>query len=229
MKKILLTLFVLQTISCFGQKWTELVVDDNLTISIPENYQITDTLGQRIIMVQVDNGLIQISRIPNKGNIATNISNETILTEFYQGLQKGIVNSSKGELLSSESQVLDKLKLIKFSYKVKIGDELQIHDCLGLFLNDNTYLIQFWHLESMTNELKEIRDKLFSSLKTSSSFTLKNQLSDSREKSSSFNKGYIIGKFLGPIIIIGILVYFLYWINKRRKKAIHINEQQVTP
>jgi hypothetical protein len=228
MKKIILMLFALQTISCFGQKWTDLIVDDNLTISIPENYQITDTLGQRIIMVQVDNGLIQISRLPNKGNIATKIPNETVLNEFYQGLQKGIVNSSKGELLSSESPVLNKLKLIKFSYRVKIGNELQIHDCLGLFLNDNTYLIQFWHLETMTDELKKVRDKVFSSLKTSSTFTLKNQLTDSKENSASFNKGYILGKFLGPIIIIGIFVYFIFWLNKRKKKAIHINEQQVS-
>ena len=228
MKKIILMLFALQTISCFGQKWTDLIVDDNLTISIPENYQITDTLGQRLIMVQVDNGLIQISRLPNKGNIATKIPNETVLNEFYQGLQKGIVNSSKGELLSSENPVLNKLILIKFSYRVKIGNELQIHDCLGLFLNDNTYLIQFWHLETMTDELKKVRDKVFSSLKTSSTFTLKNQLTDSKENSASFNKGYILGKFLGPIILIGIFVYFIFWINKKKKKTIHINEQQVS-
>ena len=60
MKKILLVLFAFQTISAFGQKWTDLVVDNNLTISVPENYQITDTLGQKIVTAQVDNGLIFI-------------------------------------------------------------------------------------------------------------------------------------------------------------------------
>ena len=224
MKKIILTLFVLQTLNGFGQKWADVIVDNNLTISLPDNFQITDTLGQRIITAKVGNGLIYIAKTPDTGNFATKISNESELNKYYQALQKGTVNSSKGELLSSESIDLHKLKLTNFSYKVKIGDEFQIHDCLELFLNNNTYLIQLWHSEMMSDELKETRDKLFASLKTGSSFNLKNQLSEFQGKSVAYKTGYFIGEFLSPIISIGILAIFMFWIFKRKSKVTKLSQ-----
>lgn len=220
MKKILLVLFAFQTISAFGQKWTDLVVDNNLTISVPENYQITDTLGQKIVTAQVDNGLIFIQRIPKPDDKSNNVSSKDQLDGFYKGLINGTIKSSKGELLSSEFINVKDLKLIKFSFKAKIGDELQIHDCLGLFLSGNTYLIQLWHLESISPELQEIRDKLFASLKISSTITQKDQFIASSNQSSSYKKGYIFGKILGPILLIGIFIYMIYFISRRKKIVI---------
>ena len=217
MEKILLIFLAFQTPNCFGQQWIDTAIDKNITISLPHNYQITDTLGQRLITAQVNNGLIFIQRIPKPDDPTFNISNKDQLDNYYNGLIKGTIKSSKGELLSSEFIKIIDFNLIKFSFKIKIGDELQIHDCLGLFLNGYTYLIQLWHLELISPELQNIRDNVFSSLKISSTATQKDQYIASSIQSSSFKTGYIIGKILGPILLIGIFAYLIYFFSKRRK------------
>ncbi|WP_057938848.1 hypothetical protein [Algoriphagus resistens] len=222
MNRILLLFAILTAISInsFGQQWTECKVDSTLTITIPDNFEITDTLGQRVITSQVDNGLILVSALENKGKTAVNVQNENELIDFYTGFQKGAINSQKGELIKEEIIEINGLKFLRFSLKPTMEDEKQIRHCLAVFAANKTYSIYFWELESMTDEMTPIRERLFSSVKLPSSLTAKDQMSYSPEGSRSYDIGYLVGEIFGYVIIFGLIIILVVWISKSvRKKS----------
>jgi uncharacterized membrane protein YciS (DUF1049 family) len=77
----------------------------------------------------------------------------------------------------------------------------------------------------MTDEMTPTRERLFSSIKLSSSLTAKDQMSYSLEGSRSYNVGYLVGQILGYGLMIGLLIIGIRWITKRGKKK-STNAQQ---
>lgn len=226
-KKILMISFTLLAINCLGQKWTDYEIDDNLTVHIPENYEVMDTLGQLIIRAQIDNALIMIQRIPNEGEGATNIQNKDELIDNYEGFQNGFIESQNGKLMNQQSVERDGLQLTKFKYYATMGEEKQIRYCLAIFVNEYWYAIQFWGVEAMSDQLTKDREMLFSSIRFPPGQSLKNQLSNSIEGSRSYNIGFLIGKALGYILMFGIIVSLIIWISKKRGRKTKNAQQDV--
>lgn len=218
MNRVLIIILTAISISSFGQEWSEYKVDENLTVYIPDRFEVMDTLGQHIVRAQIDNALIMIQRISNKGEQVTNIQDKNELIENYRGFQKGIIESQKGKLKNQEIIEKDGLQLIQFSYYATMGKEKQIRHCLVVFINENWYAVQFWEVETMTDVLTEEREKLFSSVKLPAGQSLKNQLSNSIEGSRSYNLGVVMGETLGYILIFGIVASLVIWISKKVKK-----------
>src|SRR5690349_3292845 len=121
MKKILVAILTTLSISCFGQQWIEYQVDSTLTITLPDNYQVTDTAEQRVITAQLDNGLILVTMMRSEGKFAVSVQDEEDLLDFYHGFQKGSINSQKGQLIKSEILKKDGLKVLRFSFKAPMG------------------------------------------------------------------------------------------------------------
>lgn len=218
MKQILLITLILLSANSFGQKTIEYKIDDNLTITLPDNYQVLDTLGQRMIKAPVDYGLILISKFPIQDKASISFTNNNGLVEFYNGIQEGVVKSSQGELISQEITDINKLKFIKFSYKAKMGGDIQIRDCLGVLLEENIYLFNFWQSESMVKEMKKQREVFFASLKINPQLTPNDQFINLPEESTSYNWGILMGKYLAYILIIGLPALLIVWIVNRKKK-----------
>ncbi|MCR9016072.1 hypothetical protein [Aquiflexum gelatinilyticum] len=218
MRNILLIILSLVTINSFGQQWIEFQVDPSLTITIPENYELTDTLGQKGVIAQIDNGLILLTVMQNKGKTKLNIQNENDLIEAYKGIQRGVTRSQNGQLIKEE--ILDKeaLKILRFSISAIMENERQIRHFLIVFLNDNIYMLNFWELESMSNEMSEIREKLFSSIKFPSTATMEDQKSQVVQGSTSYNISYLIGQIIGYLLILGLIVLFIMYFVKRLKR-----------
>jgi hypothetical protein len=218
MKRAFTAILLLLTLTCFGQEWMEFQLDSTLSLAIPDNYKVVDTLGQRVINAQIDNGLILVMKLPNKGQTAINVQNEKELVNSYTGFQDGLIGSHKGELIKGEIIETGGLKCIQFSYRARMGDENQIRHCLGIFVNENMYAINFWELESMTKEMAPQRERLFSSIKLPNSLGLKNQMSNSIEGGKGFRTGFFLGKVLGYILIFGTLISIGIWISKGKKR-----------
>src|SRR5688572_10634794 len=123
MNRLFFLILTTISINSFGQQWTECKVDSTLTMTIPDNFEITDTLGQRVITSQVDNGLILVTVLENKGKTAINVQNEKELIDSYKGFQKGAVNSQKGKLIKDEIIEMNGLKFLRFSFRATMGDE----------------------------------------------------------------------------------------------------------
>ena len=225
MNKVLLTILTLISINSFGQQWSEYQVDSTLTLMLPDNYEVRDTLEQRVVTSRVDNGIIIISILPNGGQTAINVQSEQELIKSYKDMRQGIINSQSGQLIKEEIIENRGLKMIRFSYTATMGEERQIRHCVVVFINEKTYSINFWQVESLTNEMADTREKLFSSLKFPTNPGLNNQMSYSIEGSRSYNIGYLVGKILGYGLMIGLLVMLIRWISKRAKRK-STNAQQ---
>jgi hypothetical protein len=228
MKKILPLLFTLLTINASGQKWAYHKVDENLTVYIPKNFEITDTLGQHIIKAPIDNALIMVQRVPNEGEGLTSVEDKDELIANYKGFQNGFVKSHQGELISQEMVEKGSLLMTQFRYHASINKEKQIRHCLVIFLNKNWYIIQFWEVESMTDELTSKREMLFSSIKFPHGQTLKNQLDNRVKISLAYRTGVLAGQYLGYLAMFSAFVLLLVWISKRikRRSSSQLNENR---
>jgi hypothetical protein len=175
MKNAFITILTLISLTCLGQQWTKYQLDSTLAMELPDNYKVVDTLGQRLISAQVPNGLISVLVIRNEGEMKTNIQTENELLDTYKGFRSGLINAQKGQLV--EEKILEKngLKSIRISYRVTVGNEIQLRHSLGVFVNGKMYAINFIEIESMTKEMAPVREKLFSSLIFPANSSFENQ------------------------------------------------------
>jgi hypothetical protein len=218
MRKIFIAILTLLSINSFGQQWTEYQVDSTLTLTIPDNFEVTDTVEQRIITAQVDNGLILVTVIPNNGKTAINVQDEKDLLDSYRGFKKGSIDSQKGQLIKEEIIEKNGLKFIRFSFSATTDGEKQKRHCLVIFVNNKIYSLNFWELESMTNEMADVREKFFSSLILPNDLTLKNQMNDSIEGSRAYQIGHFIGYSLGLVLTFGLIVSIVIWITRKVRR-----------
>lgn len=220
MKHRLSVILFFLAINSFGQEIIRYKIDENISIRIPDNYEIKDTLGQSVIKASVPYGLILIMKGPNVGNMATSISDEESLIRYYKGFQTGLIESSNGKFIDEEIINKDGLKFSQFSYRSTLNSEIQFRSCLVLFLNENTYTVQLWQLDSMKEQMHYTSDNLFSSLQISKGFSIKNQLSTADEPSSwTYNLGFYLGTILGNLFVLGIVIFFIVWIIKTARKS----------
>jgi len=213
MKNIFLVIFSAISINSFGQAWVDCKVDSNLTLMMPDNYKIQDTLGQRVIKAGIDNGLILISILENSGELSMNVESEAQLLKVYKGYENGYVKSQHGQLIKEEIIENSGLKMIRFSVSTAMGGEKQIRHCTAVFVNDKMYSINFWEVESLTNEMAKLREKLFSSLKFSPKIGRNNQMTYKQENDRAYNQGLLLGN-ITMVVIVGLGI----WFSTRRKK-----------
>jgi hypothetical protein len=214
MKNILLAIFIAISINSLGQNWTDQQVDSTLTLMLPDNYKVIDTLGRRIISARIENGFVFTSILPNTGEVSINVQSEDELIKSYKGLEKGCIKSQHGQLIKDEIIENSGLKMIRFSYKASMNGERLVCHCVSAFVNEKMYSVSFAEVESMTNEMSATREKLFSSLRFSPGLGLKNQMSNKGEEEKEINQGYLIGQ----ITILGLIIGLVYWGSKKGKK-----------
>lgn len=221
MKQFLVLLFSAVTFATFAQDWREYIIDDNLTLSLPENYTITDTMSQRVIMAQTDHGFILVTRMKNDGQNEFSIRDEAALIKRYREFRKGLMKSTKGKVIREEVFEKDGLKYWKFSYTAPWGDvEKQVRHSMILFLNQHIYTFSIWEQSGDEEKLTAIREKLFSSVKVPDNATLKNQLYLTKNDSGGNSEAYRTGELFGTAVFwAGVVFLFVFSIRRLSKRS----------
>ena len=213
MKNILLTLFIAISINTFGQDWTDYQVDSVLTLKLPDNFKIIDTLGVKVISAAIENAIVSVSILQNAGENTWGIKDEKELLKGYESFKKGYIKSNHGQLIKDQIIEASGLKMIRFSFHAEVEGEKQIRHCLAVIANDKTYAINFTEVESLYEEMAKTREMVFSSMKFSPGLGLANQLSTKGPDEKAYNQGLLLGK-----ITVGLLIGLVVWLSTRRKK-----------
>ena len=219
MKNILLVPLMLFAVHCSGQEWVDYKPDSVLTISIPEDYQLIDTMGQRIARAYIDNGLIIVLKMANQGEAMTTVESEDGLVQFYKNFRQGFIRSHHGELLDDE--IIDKngLKLIRFSYRASVSNERQIRHCVTLLVNETIYALNFWEVESKAGELRNTKEKFYSSMRTRAGLTIEDQMSHHGQGSQAYLAGDLFGKILFFGLVFGVIIFLIIRFSKKKRTS----------
>ena len=83
MKKTELILFAFLALNCFGQEWNDFSIDKNLTISLPDNFQVSDTELRIWIETLDNNRLTQFFNYLSNEFVAYPISKYSQYLDLY--------------------------------------------------------------------------------------------------------------------------------------------------
>lgn len=213
---IFIALFPFQA---FTQQFTKLVIDENISLAIPDNYSKKDTLGTTVFSARIDYGLVMIVIVPTKLE-GVKVKDEKALLKTYNGFRTGLLGSSKGKMVSQETLDINGLKLDKISFTVKTDTQTVVKDCLTLLAADNIYSIQFWQVDWAIGSLAKQKDSLFSSIKINPALSSQDQFNYS-SKEETFERSVKIGELIGSLLTIAIIIFFVVWLIRKlsKKKA----------
>ncbi|MBO9202548.1 MULTISPECIES: hypothetical protein [Niastella] len=209
MKNILLTLFIAISINSFGQEWTDLKVDSVLTLKLPDNYHIYDTLGIKVFTGILENAVVSVSI----GENVKTVKDEKLLLVWYNSFKESSVKANHGQLIKDQIIEAGGLKMIRFSFHMEKDGEKKVKHSIVAVVNNKFYTISFTEAESPSGEMEKTREKFFSSMKFPPGLGLNNQLSAKDRDEMAYNQGELLGK-----ITVGLLIGLAVWFSTRRKK-----------
>ena len=146
MRRIFLLLVILLCNTCFGQNWTVLKIDSNLSMRLPPYRNLIDTvyyLGiteMRSVVAFIDSGRVGFAKGPYVKE-AEPIKNEKKLLEFYDGVKEGLMKTSKGKLLLDTIIEIAGLKMQRLKIGLLLNGRPYTMEYIGFLLNSNKYSI----------------------------------------------------------------------------------------
>ncbi|MFN3753745.1 hypothetical protein [Flavobacterium sp.] len=202
-------------ISSYSQQLIKYSFDNDVSIQLPKNSVITDTLGQKMIKGNIGGVNVIFLRTSEKDSTVT-IENKSELIEFYSGFQKGYAQSVNGKIVSSK--VIDKghLKASEFQCQSKISTLNITIDGLVVFLNNYSYTIQFFNMGAEIEDYETQKKSILASLKFREGLSIDNQMTNAEESSMGYKIGEVIGYFLGVAVLI-ILILMILKKNKDKR------------
>jgi tetrahydromethanopterin S-methyltransferase subunit G len=205
--------FIFLSNNSFGQKLIPYQISENVSIQIPQDFNVTDTLGHTIIRASLKEEVILIMKQNKK--IDAYIENKDELLKFYEGFQKGMSDKGKGKLIDQELVQINGMYFLKSSFRTGVSGEDKIWNNYILLLNKTSYTFAMISSPEKVKNVSFFDEKIISSIKFKKDLTQKNQMNINEEDSQAYKIGRLMGGFLVYGIIIGIILFFA--LRKRRK------------
>jgi hypothetical protein len=175
-------------------------------------------MNQKVIMAQLDYGLVMVTAIENKGDYEIAITDENDLRDEYKGIRKGILRSAKGKLIAEGPFNKNGLIFWNFSYSARMGDVKQTRHCQILLLNKHIYTINFWESVDKSREMAPLRERFFSSVVVPEDLRIQNQLNLIDEKVAAYRVNKLIGNLTIKLLFGAALILLVVLIWRRIKK-----------
>ena len=221
MKKLLLLTFLFSTTIGFTQNLVPYKVSEDVSINIPENYNVRDTLKQKITKGTIDNAVIILSMSTQKDTTST-IETKVDLLDYYKGVQKGFLKVLKGKILKKEFIEMDNKIIAKLYCEAFVNGEKEYFDNYIFFLNNYNYSITFVSAIPNDQNLESQKTKILASLKFKPGLTIQNQF-NKEESNFAFKLGKLVGAFLVYGAFVAGLVYLIIRNRKRKRNAFYNN------
>lgn len=222
MKKLLLLTFFFCTTIGFSQNLVPYKVSEDVSINMPENYKVTDTLTQKITKGTIDNAVVIVMKSIQKDTTTTIESKEDLLT-YYKEAQKGFLTGLKGKFLKREFLEIDKKIVLKLNCEKVINGKTQYFENYMFILNNYTYTLMFVSLLPNDTNLESQKGKILASLKFKPGLTIHNQFNKYDESTFAYKLGKLIGAFVVYGAFVAGLVYLIIQNRKRKRNAFYKN------
>ncbi|WPU95896.1 hypothetical protein SNE25_10240 [Mucilaginibacter sabulilitoris] len=217
MKKIIFSLIlILFTATAFAQKFKPVKLDSLVTVSLPDNVQKKDTLGQQIYSANGSVGFMIVIRAANpKTNTPLNKEKDlnNVLKTYIEGIQK---QSGNGSVMNPRDTLIGKLEAKVFTLRVdntgSTGEPIQLRHFILLYTQEATYTFQYYYEEQRKDLVKGELKTFTSSIKLAPDLKRNDQYISNAKGLSTPAKIGIYGG--GAVIIIIIIIA----VTRRKKK-----------
>jgi hypothetical protein len=174
---ILFVLFVL-TQNIFSQNLVELKLSENVSINIPDDYYVKDSLGtKRFASKLSDKSVISIVKAIEKKEII--ILNKKELKKSYDSFQNGILESYNGNLIKRKIVKHKGMKLSMMNSNAILLNQNVIIYNIAFYLKNHYYIIMFISSEGDNSEAYDyFKRKIIPSIKFKEDLTFKNQFTE---------------------------------------------------
>jgi len=221
MKKLFQLAFLFIVCNSFSQNLVPYKVSEDVSINIPENYNVRDTLKQKITKGTIDNAVVIVMKSIQKDTTTTIESKEDLLI-YYKEAQKGFLTGLKGKFLKREFLEIDKKIVLKLNSVRVIQGNTEYFENYMFILNNYTYTLMFVSAIPNDQNLESQKTKILASLKFKPGLTIQNQF-NKEESNFAFKLGKLVGAFLVYGAFVAGLVYLIIRNRKRKRNAFYNN------
>lgn len=213
MKKIFLisASLILSAFAGFSQALKPVAIDSAVTVSLPEAYTKTDTLGQQIYSSNSPLGYVVVLRTPNAKNTPP-LKHEDDLDNVFK---ENIKNIQAGTDYASAQFVRDttigKLKAKTFTLQTDNGQgDIQLRNIVLLYTNAATYIFEYVYPNARKEMVSGEYKSFINSIKLAPTL-------DRTDQYLSNSKGLSVTWAIVMIGIILLIVASIYWYRQRQK------------
>ncbi|MRX67265.1 hypothetical protein SAMN06265349_101947 [Flavobacterium resistens] len=217
MKQVFLLFSLLFISNNFAQGLENYQIDKNISLRMPQNLEVSDTLQLKTIQGFLGDNVVIITKTIQKDTIVT-IESEEDLLKFYEGAQKGFYESLKGKILKKDIINIEGLKILNLNTEVSINDEQKLYENYILFLDNYTYTFSFIHSINEDKNFKIQKEKIISSIKFQKGLNINNQFNHYENSKRATKWGELIGSLFFYTVIVGGIIFLLF--RNRKKKHI---------
>ncbi len=209
--KYIITLLVITNLS-FSQEWSKTELTDFASIEFPITPEKTNSNGVTYYSTSDDIGVYMVM-IKDLGNPRIT---ESELPKFYQGVISGALESVNGELLEKNEFQSNGIKGIEILYAANSNPELPDLRHKRILVADNNIIsYEFWTFKE-NEQLSSINKGKF--LNSISISTEKGIGSEKKETNSDYESGFVFGKIIFYLLIIGLIIGGILLIRNMNKK-----------
>ncbi len=217
MKKIaaLILSIVAFTVSANSQALKPVKIDSLVTVNLPTEHMVKDTLGQKIYSGTGNLGYMVVIRANNGPNNKP-LEKEKDLNKVFKEYIKKVQGQSDGSVLNARDTTIGNLKAKVFGLESDNGNGPEIRDFTVIYTNDATYTFEYMYPSSRADLIKQESKEFFGSIRASNELQRTDQYVNT-EASSVSDTGKI-ALYGGVAIALGMLAYFVF--RKRSETAL---------
>ncbi|PIB29206.1 hypothetical protein BFP78_15520 [Gaetbulibacter sp. 5U11] len=212
--KYLIALLLITNLS-FAQEWTKTELNDYSSIEFPIAPEKTVQNGDVYYSTSDDYG-VYLVMIRNMGN--QKIS-ESELPQFYEGFMDGALKSVNGELLKQNEFNTNGIIGNEMVYLANSNPQLpNLRYKRVILKNNNLISYEFWTFEESEQIASKNKEKFFNSISVSDAKVAEPENSEKEKENSAYESGFLIGKVVFYLFVIGLIIGGILLIRKLTKK-----------
>ncbi|MCD8741699.1 hypothetical protein LT679_13880 [Mucilaginibacter roseus] len=197
-----------------AQELKPVKIDSVISVNLPVEHEVKDTLGQKIYSGSGSLGYIVVIRSAN-GN-AKPLKKEKDLNNVFKEYITKVQGQSSGSVLNARDTTIGNLKAKVFGLEADNGNGVEIRDFAVIYTKDATYTFEYMYPESRKGLVKAENKTFFSSIKASNELQRTDQYVNTEP--SGVSQTGKIALYGGGALALGLIAFFLF--RKREETAL---------